>query len=175
MRKTLILRAAVAAAVAIAITFTQAHNAFVGLIAVLAFATGVLAAEVWQAISTDDRQLKGTVIRFAAGTVLLSGVIGYSMPGAPLLEVMNLNVLLVGYALFTIEIFRAIRSGWREPEGRDHLIVASLHILITGLFFMNALNVIKLGEVPAVGFFGAYAALLAVIWGLRAFDPKQQG
>jgi len=175
LRKTLILRAAVAAAVAIAITFTQAHNAFIGLIAVLAFATGVLAAEVWQAVSTDDRQLKGTVIRFAAGTVLLSGVIGYSMPGAPLLEVMNLNVLLVGYALFTFEIFRAIRSGWREPEGRDHLIVASLHILITGLFFMNALNVIELGEVPAVGFFGAYAALLAVIWGLRAFDPKQQG
>jgi hypothetical protein len=175
LRKTLILRAGVAAAVAIAITFTQAHNALVGLIAVLAFATGVLAAEVWQAVASDDRQLKGTVIRFAAGTVLLSGVIGYSMPGAPLLEVMNVNVLLVGYALFTIEIFRAVRAGWRTPTGRDHLVVAAIHILLTGLFFMNALSVIELGEVPAVGFFGAYTAILAVLWGLRAFDPKQQG
>ena len=175
MRKTLILRAGVAAAVAIAITFTQAHNALVGLIAVLAFATGVLAAEVWQAFGTDDRQLKGTVIRFAVGAVFLSGVIGYSTPGAPLLQVMNFNVLVVGYTLFTIEIFRAIRAGWRTPTGRDHLVVAALNVLLTVLFLISVLNVIELGEVPAVGFFGAYAAILAVLWGLRAFDPKQQG
>lgn len=175
MRKSLILRSAVAAAVSIAITFTQAHNGLVGLIAVLAFATGVLAAEVWDAVASTDRQLKGTVIRFAAGTVLLSGVIGYSIPGAPLLTVMSLNVMLMGYGLFAIELFRAIRAGWRATEGRDHLIVAALHLLITALFFFSSLNWITLGEVPAVGFFGAYAAILAVLWGLRAFDPKQAG
>ncbi len=173
MRKTLILRSAVAAAVALAITFTQAHNAFVGLIAVLAFATGILAAEIWEAFGSQDRQLKGTVIRFAAGTVLLSAVIGYSIPGAPLLTVMSLNVMLMGYGLFAIEVFRAVRAGWREAEGRDHLVVAVLHLLITALFFFSSLNWITLGEVPAVGFFGAYAAILAVLWGLRAFDPKQ--
>lgn len=162
-----------AAAVAIAITFTQAHNAFVGLIAVLAFATGILAAEVWQAFGTDDRQLKGTVIRLAASVVLLSGAVGYSMPTAPLLTVMSINVLLIGYALFAIEVFRAVRAGWRQPAGRDHLVVATLHLLLTGLFFFNTLGWLTLGEVPAVGFFGAYAAILAVLWGLRAFDPKQ--
>jgi hypothetical protein len=49
-RKALILKAAIAAVTAIAITFIQVHNGMVGLIAVLSFATGVLAAEVWDAL-----------------------------------------------------------------------------------------------------------------------------
>ncbi|MEY4503691.1 MAG: hypothetical protein RLZZ576_945 [Actinomycetota bacterium] len=42
-RKALILKAAIAAVTAIAITFIQVHNGMVGLIAVLSFATGILA------------------------------------------------------------------------------------------------------------------------------------
>ena len=171
MRKTLILRAATAAVVAIAITFIQAHNAIVGLITVLAFSTGVLAAEIWEAIAGQDRQVRGTVIRIAAGSVIVSGLVGTS--DLFLLTVMSMNVVFFGYAFLVIEIFRAVRVGFKSREGRDHVVVASIHFLMTALFVCSLAGFIELGEVPAVGFFGGYAAILAVLWGLRAFDPKQ--
>jgi hypothetical protein len=171
LRKSLILRAATAAVVSISITFIQAHNALVGLVAVLAFATGIMAAEIWQALSSDDRQVRGTIIRMSAGSIIISGIVGTA--GLDLLTVMSMNVVFFGYAFFAIEVFRAVRAGWRERAGRDHLVVALVHFLMTALFVCNLTSLIVLGEVPAVGFVGGYAAILAVLWGLRAFDPKQ--
>lgn len=156
---------------AIAITFIQAHNAIVGLIAVLAFSTGVLAAEIWEAVSANDRQVRGTIIRMSAGSVIISGIVGTA--GLDVLTVMSMNVIFFGYAFFAIEVFRAVRAGFKNRDGRDHVVVALIHFLMTALFVCSLMGLIKLGEVPAVGFFGGYAAILAVLWGLRAFDPKQ--
>ncbi len=171
MKKTLILRAATAAVVAIAITFIQSHSALVGLVAVLSFATGILAAEIWQALTDEDRRARGSIIRMAAASIFITGIVGTS--GLDLLTVMSMNVVFLGYIFCAIEIVRALKAGWRERAGRDHLVVSAVHFLMTALFVCNLTGLIVLGEVPAVGFFGGYAAILAVLWGLRAFDPKQ--
>lgn len=171
MRKTLVLRAVTAAVVAIAITFIQSHDAIVGLIAVLALSTGVLAAEIWQAIAFDERQVRGTIIRMAASSVVISGLV--STAGLEVLTVMSMNVIFFGYAFFAIEVLRAVRGGWRTADGRDHLVLAVIHFLMTALYVCNVAGLFQLGEVPAVGFLGAYAGILAVLWGLRAFDPKR--
>jgi hypothetical protein len=51
--------------------------------------------------------------------------------------------------------------------------LAVVHFSLAVLFALDSFGINKLGEVPAVGFFGAYAAIVAVLWGLRAFDPKR--
>ena len=55
----------------------------------------------------------------------------------------------------------------------DNIVLAVIHFSLAVLFALDSFGINKLGEVPAVGFFGAYAAIVAVLWGLRAFDPKR--
>ncbi len=172
-RKALILKAAIAAVTAIAITFIQVHNGLVGLVAVLSFATGILAAEVWDALTSGDSMLKGTVLRVAGGMIFLIGALSYSSPGADAFSVFVLDTMLIGYALTAISMFRAYKFGWGSAEGRDNIVLAVIHFSLAVLFALDSFGINKLGEVPAVGFFGAYAAIVAVLWGLRAFDPKR--
>ncbi len=171
-RKALILRALIAGLTALAITFIQVHDATVGLIAVLSFATGILAAEVWDALTSGDGMLKGTVLRVAGGMIFLISALSYTAPGADALSVFILNTMLISYGLTAISLFRAYRFGWGSKDGRDHIVLAVFHFALAALFALDSFGVIELGEVPAVGFFGGYAAIVAVLWGLRAFDPK---
>ena len=79
----------------------------VGLIAVLSFATGILAAEVWDALTSGDSMLKGTVLRVAGGMIFLIGALSYASPGADAFSVFVLDTMLIGYGLTAISLFRA--------------------------------------------------------------------
>jgi len=177
LKKLLITRAAIAAIVAIAITFTQAHNASVGLISVLGYATVMVAIEIISVLRIDDRMLKGTVIRLAASVIILGGLIGYMFTAENRsYELLTLNVVIACYGFMGIEVFRAARGKFfKTTEGRDHVIVAAINVAMLAVYLMDFGGIYKLGDVPAVGIFGAYAAILAVFWGLKAFDPKHAG
>jgi small-conductance mechanosensitive channel len=177
LKRLLIIRAAIAALVAVAITFTQAHNSSVGLICVLGYATAMVAIEIISVVRIDDRMLKGTVIRLAASVIILGSLIGYMFTAQnKSYELLTLNVVIACYGFMGIEVFRAARGKFfKTPEGRDHSIVAGVNLAMLAVYLMDFGGVFTLGEIPAVGIFGAYAAILAVFWGLKAFDPKQAG
>jgi ABC-type multidrug transport system fused ATPase/permease subunit len=177
LKKLLVVRAAIAAVVAAVITFTQAHNASIGLISVLGYATAMVAIEIISVVRIDDRMLKGTVIRLAASVIILGSLIGYMFTAQNRsYELLTLNVVIACYGFMGIEVFRAARNKFfKTVEGRDHVIVAAINVAMLAVYLMDFAGIYRLGEVPAVGIFGAYAAVLAVFWGLKAFDPKQAG
>jgi hypothetical protein len=177
LKKLLIARTITSAIVALAITFTQAHNSTVGLICVLAYATALVVIEIISVLRIDDRMLKGTVIRLAASVIILGSLIGYVFAAQnKSYELLTLNVVITCYGLMGIEIFRAARAKFaKTAAGRDHLVVAAVNLSMLAVYLMDFAGIFTLGEVPAVGLFGAYAAILAVFWGLKAFDPKQAG
>ena len=177
MNKFLIARTTFAALVALAITFTQAHNSVVGLICVLGYATALVVIEIASVLRIEDRLLKGTVIRLAASVIILGGLIGYMFTSEnKSYELLTLNVVIACYGFMGIEVFRASRDKFfKTPAGRDHVVVAAVNLAMISVYLLDFAGVYKLGEVPAVGIFGAYTAILAVFWGLKAFDPKQAG
>jgi hypothetical protein len=177
LKKLLIARTIAAALVALAITFTQAHNTSVGLICVLGYATCLVAIEIISVVRIDDRLLKGTVIRLAASVIILGGLIGYMFTAQnKSYELLTLNVVIACYGFMGIEVFRASRAKFaKTPTGRDHIVVAAINLAMLAVYLLDFAGVFRLGEIPAVGLFGAYAAILAVFWGLKAFDPKQAG
>ena len=172
-RKALILKTIVAAITALTITFMQVHDGTVGLVAALVFATGVFGSEIWDALTSGDSMLKGTVIRVSLGMIFLMSALSYASPSADTMSVFVLTTSLIGYGLTAISLFRAYRFGWGSTEGRDQLVLAAFHLALAVLFVLESFSVISMGEVPAVGFFGAYSAIVAVLWGLRAFDPAR--
>ncbi len=175
MNKLLITRTAIAAIVALAITFTQAHNSVVGLICVLGYATAMVVIEIVSVLRLEDRMLKGTIIRLAASVIILGGLIGYMFTAEnKIYELLTLNVVIACYGFMGIEVFRAARDKFfKTTAGRDHAIVAIINLAMLAIYLMDFGGIFRLGDVPAVGLFGAYTAVLAVFWGLKAFDPKQ--
>lgn len=164
-----------AALVALAITFTQAHDSLLGLFAVLAFTTVLVVVEIIDAIRNADRQLRATVIRIAASILVIGSLASYSyMQEQDGYTLFIINVAIAAYGFAVIEMFRSAKSGLvKTIDGRDHLVVAVIHFSMLVVYLLDFARLIKLGEVPAVGIYGAYTAILAVLWGIKAFDPKQ--
>jgi hypothetical protein len=153
MRNRLIASGIVAAIAAVAIIFTRARNFEVALIAVLAFATAQVVIEVLGALKLQDRMLKGTVIRLSASILVLSAI--------------------VAYGFFAIEAFKAVRVGITTPAARDHITLGGLNLVVLAVYVLDVMGNYRLGEIPAAGIFAVYAAIVAVLSGLKAFDPKQ--
>jgi hypothetical protein len=64
-------------------------------------------------------------------------------------------------------LYQARRFGFKELQGRDHLL-SSIFALLLGALFLG----VDLDPVSAVGFFGAYLALDGVHWGIASASPK---
>lgn len=175
MRKILLVKTLAAAIVAIIITFTQAHNAILGLIGVLTFTTVMVAAEIYTAFKSTDRQIRGPIMRIAASVLVLGSLVSYTyVTEQDNYTLLIINIVIASYGFFAIEMYKSVRAGFaKDPEGRDHLTAALLNLVLLVTYLLDFAGVIKLGEIPAVGIYGAYTAMLAVLWGIKAFDPKQ--
>ena len=174
LRNRLIASALVAALAAVAIIFTRARNFEVALITVLAFATAQVVIEVIGALKMQDRMLKGTIIRLAASVVALSALFSSSLTGpSDGYRLLTMNVAIIAYAFFAIEAFKAFRVGLRSAAARDHITLGSLNLVVLVVYMLDISGVYELGQIPAAGIFAAYAAIIAVLSGLKAFDPKQ--
>ena len=165
MRFVQAVKAAVAVAAGLVITFSQAHSAAVGLLvfAVFALAYGVL-------VSTF-------ALRFEASRYLREElVVAVVSISLACLAFLNIDA---GQSTFTIlvAVWALVLAGneaqlaWRaRPNGnswRDHLITAGLAFALSLLFFVTPMD-----SVSSVGFFGAYLVLSSVHLAIAAFSPK---
>lgn len=174
MRNRLIASGIVAALASVAIIFTRARNFEVALIAVLAFATAQVVIEVLGALKLQDRMLKGTIIRLSASVLVLSALFSSSLTGPnDGYRLLVTNVAIVSYGFFAIEAFKVARAGFRSHEARDRITLGGLNLVLLVVYVLDVMGAYQLGEIPAAGIFAAYAAIVAVLSGLKAFDPKQ--
>ena len=174
VRNRLIASGIVAALAAVGIIFTRARNFEVALIAVLAFATAQVVIEVLGALKLQDRMLKGTIIRLSASVLVLSALFSSSLTGPnDGYRLLVTNVAIVSYGFFAIEAFKVARAGFRSHEARDHITLGGLNLVLLVVYVLDVMGAYQLGEIPAAGIFAAYAAIVAVLSGLKAFDPKQ--
>lgn len=175
MRNALIIKTLAAAIVALVITFTQAHNALLGLICALSFTTVLVAAEIYTAFKSTDRQIRGPIMRIAASVLVLGSLVSYTyITQNDTYTLLIINIVIASYGFFAIEMYKSVRAGFaKDPEGRDHLTAALLNFVLLVTYLLDFAGIMKLGEIPAVGIYGAYTAMLAVLWGIKAFDPKK--
>ena len=162
MRLTQIIQAAAALIAGLYVTFAQAHDARAGMLALLIMSIGWFAAAVV------------SVTRGRA--VLINIVVGVGAAAmAWLSQSFEANAtttfaweLLGSWALFGT-LAEVLLGLLHKPQRRDHFISAGL----AALLFIALLAITSASDsVSRVGFFGAYAMLLAVHLGISAATPK---
>lgn len=168
MRLVTALRAAITLGVGVFITFSQAHSAAIGLLALAIFGLGLgLVLAILPIL-----RLRGLPAIEQLPMAVLSLLIGGFAALAPLQD-STITAAAAFVALVTVwgllagsfELYQAQRKNWRKREGRDHLITAVFSLLLGALFL-----VVDLDIVSAVGFFGAYLALSGVHLAIAAAD-----
>jgi hypothetical protein len=170
MRLVRALRAAITLGVGIFITFSQAHSANVGLLALAIFGLG-LGAVLVVLPALKLRGLEAVEHLPMAVLAILIGSFAALAPlqdsaitsGAAFIALVTAWGLLAG----SFELYQARRKNWRKREGRDHLITAVFSLLLGALFLGVDLDIVS-----AVGFFGAYLALSGVHLGITAAEGE---
>ena len=153
-----LLRAAPALVVGLIITFTANHSPALGLAMVGSFglATAVTLAVSRLLLSAGEplRALHGG-LAIVAGVVGVLALVVLGVMGAGLAMLL---LLVGGYAVLAggLELVWGIRHRGRHPFARDAIVVGSATLAL-------AVVLALVGDpVSAVGFFGAYAVMLAV-------------
>jgi hypothetical protein len=142
-----IIQAAAAFVAGIFITFSQVHDANIGMY-------GLAIISVGWCIAAIVAITKRNAIIFNANNATSSAWI-----------------LIQSWGLFgaLAELYLAIRQGKGSAQRRDHFINAGL---AAALVVALALVTDAGDSVSRVGFFGAYAVILAVHLGIAAASPK---
>jgi hypothetical protein len=164
MRISLIIKAAAAFIAGIFITFSQAHDANVAMFGLLIISAGWFLASLFLILKNSNPIMNGLLVLASAAMVWYST--GFDANGATTFA----WILLEAWAFFgTIaELVFALRSKKKSAERRDHLISAALAL---GLLFAQVSITKASDSVSHVGFFGAYAIILAMHLALSAFSP----
>lgn len=165
MRISQIIKAASAFIAGIFITFSQAHDANVAMIGLVIMSAGWVVASVFDILKNQNPYLNGFVFLGAC----------YMIYCATSFEANNATtaawILLQAWGLFgaIVELIFALRATKKSSTRRDHFISAAL---AAGLFVSQISITAAADSVSHVGFFGAYAILLAVHLGIAASSPK---
>jgi hypothetical protein len=165
MRIALILKAAFAFVAGIVITFSQVHDAQLAMFGLLLMSAGWFLASLFFILKNSNPIINGLLLLATAGMAWYSTA--FDANGATTMA----WILLSAWGLFgaIAEFVFALRATKKSAERRDHLISAGLAI---GLF-ISQISITKASDdVSHVGFFGAYAVILAVHLGLSAFSPS---
>lgn len=165
-----VLRAILAGALAIIVTFTPNHSPALGLLLFGGWAAlqgGVLVpARRSGAPTAAGRALTG--VQGVTGVVLGVGAVlwGAIAPTLPLLL-----LLVTAFAAITgaLELFLGWRAADRSAGSRDRRAVGGITVALAVVFL-----VIPPDAVLAVGLLGAYAAVLAVYLGIAGLSLKWQ-
>ncbi|MEN9620916.1 MAG: hypothetical protein RL499_1109 [Actinomycetota bacterium] len=164
----LVLRAVPAAVVGIVITFTANHSATVGLWSFAAFG---ITSGVVLAVSSRFMSAADPLRALHLGLSLIAGIAGALALAALLVLGSGLPTLLLlvgGYAVVggALELVWGIRHRGRHAFARDAVVI--------GVATMALAVVLALvgDPVSAVGFFGAYAVVLAIFLLIAGFSLK---
>ena len=153
--------------VGLVITFSQAHTYGVGIMAITSFGIGyamvsVLVALVQRKKVSAYQAVPLTIIALGIGlasTQLNSHTQVFWYP---------MLVVIWGLASAGFEFLQARKNGFKSQLGSEHLISAVLGMLLALLYAF-----VRLQEIDAVGFFGAYMILSAVHLGISAVSARK--
>jgi hypothetical protein len=179
-----LLRAAVAAVAGIVITFSQDHSAGLGLTVFGAFA--VLTALAILAgsgpLKTDPVArhtfLAQAILTLAAGGVALALAASASLPA--FFAIVLIWALLTG----ALELYSGFRLRGRSPLARDWMTIGLVTVLLAIAFLVvpqgldqqftgpDGVERSLTASIVAVGVFGAYAAIVAVLLVIGGFSLK---
>jgi hypothetical protein len=162
-------QSALAFVVAIYITFSQAHHAGVGLIALGSYAL-LLAISNVVTSAISDRGIGLIEVIPGAVVSLITGVLSFMIFAGGRNLATGFHSLTTAWSLLTASflIYLAAREGFKTSAGRDQLISGVLSATLALI-----LLVAPLSQIATVGFFGAYLALMAVHLGIAAASPTE--
>lgn len=164
------LRAVPAAAVALLITFSADHSAYLGLLALgsLAVFTGVILVA---------GAVRGVYPRLAFGLqgalLIVGGTVALVLNDAGLPFLLVLTSLILGVT-GVIELVTGLRERGRATGARDFIFVGGLSILVAIVVLLVPADFVDVISIPGkdvppltasvmvVGLLGAYAAIVAV-------------
>jgi hypothetical protein len=167
MRQSNALRAAVSLGVGLFITFSQLHNAIIGLLALAIFSLGFaitnsLGSIVWGKGLVAIEAMPLTVVSLLVGVFALMAMSGESAQTA-FIGLVTVWGLVSG----AFELYLARRASIKSTEGREFLMSAILSATLGLLFLVAPLDIVS-----AVGFFGAYLIVSGVQLGVAAATPS---
>ena len=167
MRQSNALRAAVSLGVGLFITFSQLHNATIGLLALAIFSLGFaitnsLGSIVWGKGLVAIEAMPLTVVSLLVGVFALMAMSGESAQTA-FIGLVTVWGLVSG----AFELYLARRASIKSTEGREFLMSAILSATLGLLFLVAPLDIVS-----AVGFFGAYLIVSGVQLGVDAATPS---
>lgn len=169
------VQAASAFVAGILITFSQAHDAAVGMIALAIVSIAWAGSLGWAAIA--DKKASGRIFRAviavssAVMAVLAIQAATVSQPDAEQINWAWALLVSWGFAGAIAEVISALFAKPGSIRRRDHLISAGL---AAGLGISQFLTPAS-DPVTHVGFFGAYAVILAVHLGISVLSPTKKG
>jgi hypothetical protein len=164
LRATLWIQTAVLFAVGIFITFSQVHNAIIGNLGLMFVALGFATAATIEVLKT-----KGT--GKSNGSSSLQVIVFGAIATAAIVfaagnDIASFLILVIAFAVFNVLLELKKVSVQKESK-----LSAFIHFgLVAVLGISGALT--GLDPVAFVGFFGAYAVILAVHLGITAASPK---
>jgi uncharacterized membrane protein YhaH (DUF805 family) len=179
-----IARAAVAALAAVVITFSQDHSAALGLTLFGAFALlSALAVFAGSGSLAADRVAQHTfvaqaILTLAAGVVALAFAASASLPA--FFAIVLIWALLTG----SLELYNGFRVRGRSPLARDWMTIGVVTVLLAVAFLAvpqgldqqftgpDGVERSLTASIVAVGVFGAYAAIVAVLLVIGGFSLK---
>lgn len=177
------LRAIIALAIGLAITFTSAHSAAFGLVAFGLFA--VVTGAVVTAGAFADRSERASRGLFAlqGALTVAAGIAALVLPGGGvhyLVWVMSAWAVVAG----ALELVSGIRGRRRAPMARDWMILGALTLIVAVALLivppdysqtLGGIEQIK-GQLTAsvvlVGIFGAWAIIAGVLLGISAVSAS---
>jgi hypothetical protein len=164
LRSTLWIQTAVLFAVGIFITFSQVHNAIIGNLGLMFVALGFATAATIEVLKT-----KGT--GKSNGSASLQVIVFGAIATAAIVfaagnDIVSFLILVIAFA-----VFNGLLELKKVSVQKESKLSAFIHFgLVAVLGISGALT--GLDPVAFVGFFGAYAVILAVHLGITAASPK---
>jgi len=165
-----VLRALPAAAIALVITFSADHSAYLGLIALGSFA-------VFSGVIIVAGAVRGAYPRASFGVqgalLIAGGVIALVFNDAGLPFLLVLTSVMLG-ATGIIELVAGLRARRANPAARDWIFIGGFSTLFAGAVLLVPVDFVDVITIPdkvvppltasvmLVGLLGAYAAIVAV-------------
>ena len=167
MRISLILKAAFAFVAGLFITFSQAHDANVAMLGLVMISAGWFLASLFLILKNINPIINGLLMLATAAMAWFA--VSFEANNATTMA----WILLQSWGLFgaVVELLLALRAEKKSAHRRDSFINAGLAL---GLFVSQISITAAADSVSHVGFFGAYAIILAVHLGITAASPSAQ-
>lgn len=161
-------RAAAHATVAAVITFSQVHNGEFGLYTLILFGALYVSASLGTHFLDKRNKMTSPPMRWPLiAPVLVATAATFAIfSGWNQLNSFRWLTAILAAGFLISEVWLARKVGRKTAAGRDATFTAFMSFALLGLFAG-----FNMGEVPLVGFLGAFHAIVAVHLGIAAATP----